>query len=172
MVKRFRKRPLPEHDPPEESLLLDHAASPRDSEVPSSTSPSSFVLIGNHETFCLPSPKFAVRPRVGLLQDNSGPVFRRELAPNRLDLGVTGPLFLATHCPFLSLRFEAFLSVVSRPSRCLCQSMVQPGTMQFGPLLLLRLLLRTRLLLRCTCLLVRLLLRGFLFLHVLFLRLR
>ena len=85
VVKRFRKRPLPEHDPPEESLLLDHAASPRDSEVPSSISPSSFVLIGNHETFCLPSPKFAVRPRVGLLQDNSGPVFRRELAPNRLD---------------------------------------------------------------------------------------
>ena len=33
VVKRFRKRPLPEHDPPEESLLLDHAASPQDSEV-------------------------------------------------------------------------------------------------------------------------------------------
>ena len=129
VVKRFRKRPLPEHDPPEESLLLDHAASPRDSEVPSSISPSSFVLIGNHETFCLPSPKFAVRPRVGLLQDNSGPVFRRELAPNRLDgfsrpasvrqLGLTGRLFLATHCQLLSLRFGAFLSVVNRPSRCL-----------------------------------------------------
>ena len=45
VVKRFRKRPLPEHDPPEESLLLDHAASPRDSEVPSSISASSFVLV-------------------------------------------------------------------------------------------------------------------------------
>ena len=53
VVKRFRKRPLPEHVPPEESLLLDHAASPRDSEVPSSISPSSFVLIANQETFCL-----------------------------------------------------------------------------------------------------------------------
>ena len=113
VVKRFRKRPLPEHDPPEESLLLDHAASPRDSEVPSSISPSSFVLIGNHETFCLPSPKFAVRPRVGLLQDNSGPVFRRELAPNRLD-GFSRPASVRPHrtplscnplpAPFFALR--------------------------------------------------------------------
>ena len=63
VVKRFRKRPLPERDPPEESLLLDHAASPRASEVAISNSPSSFVLIGPRETFFLPSPKFAVRPR-------------------------------------------------------------------------------------------------------------
>ena len=113
VVKRFRKGPLPEHDPPEESLLLDHAASTRDSEVPSSISPSSFVLIGNHETFCLPSPKFAVRPRVGLLQDNSGPVFRRELAPNRLD-GLSRPASVRPHrtplscnplpAPFFALR--------------------------------------------------------------------
>ena len=33
VVKRLCKRPLPEHDPPQESLLLDHAASPRDSDV-------------------------------------------------------------------------------------------------------------------------------------------
>ena len=113
VVKRFRKRPLPEHDPPEESLLLDHAASPRDSEVPSSISPSSFVLIGNQETFCLPSPKFAVRPRVGLLHNHSGPVFRRELAPNRLD-GFSRPASVRPHrtplscnplpAPFFALR--------------------------------------------------------------------
>ena len=30
---RFCKRLLPEHDPPQDSLLLDHAASPRDIEV-------------------------------------------------------------------------------------------------------------------------------------------
>ena len=81
---------FPEHDAPEESLLLDHAASPRDSEVPSSISPSSFVLIANQETFCLPSPKFAVRPRVGLLPD------RRELAPNRLD-GFSRPASVRPH---------------------------------------------------------------------------
>ena len=33
VVKRFRKRPLPERDPAAESLLLEHAASPRPSEV-------------------------------------------------------------------------------------------------------------------------------------------
>ena len=113
VVKRFRKRPLPEHDPPEESLLLDHAASPRTSEVAISNSPSSFVLIGPRETFFLPSPKFAVRPRSGLLQDSAGPVFRRELAPNWLD-GFSRPASVRPHrtplscnplpAPFFALR--------------------------------------------------------------------
>ena len=35
--------------------------------------------------FLRPSPKFAVRPSAFMLQDGSGPVFRRELAPNRVD---------------------------------------------------------------------------------------
>ena len=82
VVKRFRKRSLPELDPTADSLLLERAAS-RPSEVAISDSSSGFVFIGPHETFLLPSPKFAVRPRSVLLQDSSGPVFRRELAPNR-----------------------------------------------------------------------------------------
>ena len=96
VVRRFRKRSLPERDPAAESLLLEHAASPRPSEVAISDASSGFVLIGPRETFLLPSPKFAVRPRSVLLQDSSGPVFRRELAPNRVD-GFSRPALVRPH---------------------------------------------------------------------------
>ena len=83
VVKRFRKRPF--SGPVAISLPREPAASPRPSDFSISDASSSFVFVGKQEPFLRPSPKFACWPSSVMLQDGSGPVFRRELAPNRVD---------------------------------------------------------------------------------------
>ena len=166
VVKRFRKRSLPERDPTAESLLLEHAAS----EVDISDASSGFVLIGPRETFLLPSPKFAVRPRSVLLQDSSGPLCRRELAPNLVD-GVSRPALVRPHrsppsCnplppPFFALRGLAERGEPAQPLPVPVYGSAR--VTRVGPLFVFPPWLQTMLLLRRSCPVVGLFLAAFFF---------
>ena len=121
VVKRFRKRPLSGLDSVADSLPREPAASPRPSDVSISDASSSFVFVGKHKPFLRPSPKFACQPSFGMLQDGSGPVFRRELTPHRVD-GFSRPvsaLIMRGGPVLLLLRCRRRRPVMGHCFRCL-----------------------------------------------------